>query len=189
MTLRIIAGEYKGRLLKSPKTDKTRPTSGILRKSVFDICRPWIEGASFLDLFAGSGAMGIEALSRGATHATFIDSEKRAFLCIQDNLRALKLEKQADLLLGDAKKMLERLEKLKKRFSMIYIDPPYGENNFNLDILTFLDTAMLASGAHLFIEEAFPSLIKEQKIVFQNLRHIDTRQFGRSLLHQYLRPS
>ncbi len=189
MSLRVIAGEYKGRLLKSPKTDKTRPTSGILRKSVFDICRPWIEGAVFLDVFAGSGAIGIEALSRGASHVTFIDSEKRALLCIQDNLRALKLEEQAQVLLGDALQMLERLEKLKKRFSMIYIDPPYGENNFNLDILTFLDTAQLAQGAHLFIEEPFPSLIEEQKIVFQNLRHIDTRKFGRSLLHQYLRSS
>ena len=91
MTLRIIGGKFKGRLIKTPKGEKTRPTSAILRKAVFDICQNQITDARFLDLFAGSGAMGLEALSRGASHATFVERDKHSVSCLKENLALLNL--------------------------------------------------------------------------------------------------
>src|SRR5690349_14081953 len=98
MTLRIIGGTLRGRRLLSPKSSLTRPTTAIVRKSVFDICQEIIVDAEFLDLFAGSGAMGIEALSRGAKHVTFVDSNAQAIQCVEHNLRLFKMEKQATIL-------------------------------------------------------------------------------------------
>lgn len=85
MTLRVIAGKYKGRSLKTPKATSTRPTQGMLREAVFNICQNEIEGAFFLDLFAGSGAMGFEAISRGAMKATLVEQNRQAQLCIKEN--------------------------------------------------------------------------------------------------------
>ena len=76
--MRIIAGKYRGRPLKSPPSDRTRPTSDRLRETLFNVLTPKIEGARFLDLCAGTGAVGVEALSRGAAHATFVDQSRRA---------------------------------------------------------------------------------------------------------------
>ena len=94
MSLRIIAGEFRNRLLKSPKSLQTRPTLAILRKAVFDILQPYIHQAHFLDLFAGSGLMGIEALSRGASHTTFVDNDRNAIRCIRENISLLNLQKR-----------------------------------------------------------------------------------------------
>lgn len=182
--LKIIGGELRGRLLKSPKNAPVRPTTGILRKSVFDICQDRISDARFLDLFAGSGAIGIEALSRGAAHATFVDQNPRCILCIQENLRALKLEERATLLKGDVLTMLQRLEQQQKEFDLIYIDPPYSETHHCAELLTFLDDSNLARLATIFLEQAS---FTAPNFVLSHFRLKDTRRFGRSALHQYLR--
>src|ERR1700681_1671520 len=90
--LRIIAGKYRGRRLKSPPSLQTRPTSDRLRETLFNILAPRISGARFLDLCAGSGAVGIEALSRGAAHATIVDQSRRMCALIEANLEALTVE-------------------------------------------------------------------------------------------------
>lgn len=184
--IRILGGDLRGRLLKSPKNAHVRPTTGVLRKSVFDICKDYILETRFLDLFAGSGAVGIEALSRGAAHATFIDEDRQSIFCIQENLRALKVEDRATLLKGDVLKMLQRLEDMQKSFDIIYIDPPYGENRYHPELITFLDNKALARGATIFIEEAFPSQWLKENIPLTNFICKDRRRFGRSLLHQYI---
>src|SRR6266851_5110824 len=90
-TMRIIAGKFRGRKLKSPPSLQTRPTSDRLRETLFNILAPRIEGARFLDLCAGSGAVGIEALSRGAAHATFVDRSRKMYALIETNLKALNV--------------------------------------------------------------------------------------------------
>lgn len=186
MTLRIIGGEMRGRALKSPKSTKIRPTTGILRKSVFDICKEIITDANFLDLFAGTGAMGIEALSRGASHATFVDQDREALLCIRKNLETLKLEERGTIFKGDAPQVLRRFEEQKKTFDIIYIDPPYHEDHYHPEILALLDSSSIAKGATIFVEEATPSRWEKEKIPLKNLLLKSTRRFGRSILFQYL---
>ena len=126
MTLRILGGSMRGRLLNHPNMNQSAqlPPSCVNLSSTSAKIH-W--RGKFPDLFAGSGSIGIEALSRGAEHVTFVDSDHRSIQCIQDNLRTLKLEDKATLLKGDVLAILNRLEEMKKTYDIIYIDPPYGE--------------------------------------------------------------
>lgn len=182
-TLHVIGGTFRNRALKAPKGDQTRPTTAILRKAVFDILRPYMEGATFLDLFAGSGAMGIEALSNGASHATFVDQNREAIRCINDNLNSLKLEEQSKVIQGNVMTVLKRL---KTPFDIIYCDPPYDQAELHLEILPFLDeSSLIQSASRILLEEAYPSKLNLDSIPLKKLIHKDSRHFGKSLLHQF----
>lgn len=190
MSLRIIGGVFRNRLLKSPKGEQTRPTLAVMRKAVFDILQSKIEGASFLDLYAGTGAMGLEALSRGASHATFIETDRFALRCIEENSRDLKIEKQCTLIGYDCLLALKKLVKEKKQFDIVYVDPPYAAAarlHLLQEILTFFDShPLLTNNGTLFLEEASPPTLKLPLLT--SLRHVDTRSFSRSALHQFHMP-
>src|SRR6266550_63801 len=112
LSMRIIAGKYRGRKLKSPPSDGTRPTSDRLRETLFNVLAPRIEGARFLDLCAGTGAVGIEALSRGAEHVTFVDQSRQMCELIEENLSALNIaQKQIDIINTEASKYLRHYAK------------------------------------------------------------------------------
>ena len=126
--MRIIAGESRGRALKSvPKEMMVKPISARIKKSVFDILRPRLGGARVLDLYAGTGAVGIEALSRGALSAFFVDADKRCIAVIEENLKRLNLAAKGRACYGD---ILQDLSWIAYRagvseFDLIYIGPPY----------------------------------------------------------------
>lgn len=126
--MRIIAGESRGRALKSvPKEMMVKPISARIKKSVFDILRPRLEGARVLDLYAGTGAVGIEALSRGAASAFFVDADKRCIAVIEQNLKILNLAAKGRASYGD---ILQDLSWIPFRagasdFDIIYMGPPY----------------------------------------------------------------
>jgi 16S rRNA (guanine966-N2)-methyltransferase len=128
LAMRIIAGKYRGRKLKSPPSLQTRPTSDRLRETLFNVLAPRIKGARFLDLCAGSGAVGIEALSRGAVHVTFVDRSRKMYALIETNLKALNASD--DEIEVVSKEALEFLRKRAKQeavpFDMIFFDPPYA---------------------------------------------------------------
>lgn len=132
MKIRIISGLYKGRWIKAPKTSKTRPTSSKLREAFFNICQRDIADSSFLDLFAGSGAMGIEAISREAKKSTFVEKEKQALFAIKENTSSLEIEEQTKVYPLDILKALDLLLKNNETFDLIYCDPPY---TLSLDLL------------------------------------------------------
>jgi 16S rRNA (guanine966-N2)-methyltransferase len=128
--MRIIAGIYRGRQLKSPPSAQTRPTSDRLRETLFNVLAPRIEGARFLDLCAGTGAVGIEALSRGAKRVTFVDQSRRMCGLIEANTSALGIdEKEFEIVNANASDYLRRHAKKEHRaFDLIYFDPPYAED-------------------------------------------------------------
>jgi len=179
--MRIISGKFKGRELKTPKGGKTRPTSGKVRGSVFDILQAQVEGTDFLDLFAGSGAMGIEALSRGARHATFVEKDRIAVRALRDNLICLKLEEETTLLSTDVFAAVKRFVKAEASFQVIYIDPPYA-----LDISPLFPqlSSILADGGILIIEQG-----KKGEIAIEGLEQIQQRSFGDTILHFFQQPS
>ena len=181
MSLRILGGEFKGRILKSPKTSLTRPTPGILRQAVFNICQHHIEGAHFLDLFAGSGAMGLEALSRNAQSATFIEKAPAAARCIRENISLLHLEDRSELLTLDIFQAIQQLKQKKRVFDLIYIDPPYGKIAVE-DVLNELKD-LLAQGAVIFVEDSSQEKGLAQCPSFLKLK--DTRRFGIARLYQF----
>lgn len=139
--MRVITGTARGVRLKTPKGEKTRPTADRVKEAVFSIIQFETQGSRFLDLFAGTGQMGIEALSRGASYAVFVDEWKDACLLVKENLRLTGLTAQATVI---QENYLSYLQKCKERFDIVFLDPPYAEifleNALNkiseIDILT-----------------------------------------------------
>ena len=138
--MRVIAGQYKGRRLKAPTWEGLRPTSDKLRETLFNILAPRIAGARVLDGYAGTGAVGIEALSRSAAHVTFVEKNRRAVALIGENLRMCGIEADYTIHCGDVPSVLRRLDQ-NAMFDVVLLDPPYELPEFS--------TALEAAASHL----------------------------------------
>src|SRR5690348_8883448 len=123
--MRVIAGEYKGRRLKAVPGQNTRPTTDKVKESMFNIIGPYFEGGMALDLFAGTGGLGIEALSRGIVKAVFIEKDYKAISVIRENIQMLGLEPRVEISKNDAKRALDTLAERGVRFDLVFLDPPY----------------------------------------------------------------
>lgn len=188
--MQIIAGIFKNRKLQTPKGLQTRPTASRLRESLFNIVQSYIEDSRFLDLFAGSGAMGLEALSRGAKEATFIDHHKDSIQMINHNIKLLEVEAQARVIMGNVFQLLDRLNKKGDRFDIIFADPPYntyiksafGDLSYGETIIKVIDeNDLLVPDGDLFIEDGHEArFINDLK----TLKLVSLRKSGKAFLHQ-----
>jgi 16S rRNA (guanine966-N2)-methyltransferase len=124
--MRITAGRFKGMRLPSLRGKTVRPTTERVREAVFNILGPVVEGARILELFAGSGAFGFEALSRGAASVVFVDKDKKVAATIAETAGMLGLQDSCRILIMDASRAMEKLARANERFSIVYLDPPYG---------------------------------------------------------------
>jgi 16S rRNA (guanine966-N2)-methyltransferase len=144
--MRIIAGAAKGRRILAPDTPATRPVTDRVREAVFSMIGPWVEDASVLDLYAGSGSFGLEALSRGAASATFVESGHRALEALQANLRSVALGGVVV-----SAKVVDFLHESNGRFDLVFIDPPWDKPSSDLSVdLARLDP-LLAAGAEIIV--------------------------------------
>lgn len=125
--MRIVAGAFRGRRLNTPKGLKTRPTSDRVREAIFNIIAPHLAGARVLDLFAGTGAMGLEALSRGAESAVFVDESSDAVRLIRSNVTLCGVEDRTRIVQGSVEQALKRICSAGDLFDVIFLDPPYGK--------------------------------------------------------------
>ena len=125
--MRISGGESRGRTLKAPKHKGLRPTSDKVREALFSILMGRVEGASFLELFAGTGAVGIEALSRGAERAVFVDASQKAARLIRENLDSLEYRERGAVVAKDVLMFLKKTAREMGPFSVVFVDPPYHE--------------------------------------------------------------
>src|SRR5256885_3758973 len=132
--MRIIAGTFRSRILKSLKGHALRPTSDWLRETLFNILGPAISDSRFLDLYAGTGAVGIEALSRGAIEAVFVENHAAAAKLIRENLALLEIDSGAQVISADASQALAKLSsRARRRFDFVFLDPPYAaEHGYEL---------------------------------------------------------
>lgn len=128
--MRVIAGAAKGRRLKVPQSKDIRPITDMIKEALFNTLGQYLQDKSFLDLFAGSGAVGIEALSRGAKNVIFVEKEAKAVEIIHYNLRHCRLEDRARVIKGDAFKVIGRLADRGERFDYIYVDPPFSRPEY-----------------------------------------------------------
>lgn len=183
-SLRIIGGTFRNRKLLSPKTSNVRPTLGALRKTLFDICRDIVSDAVVLDLFAGSGILSFEALSRGAHSATCVDNHKGSLRCIEQNAATLGVEGNIEVYLGDAFRMIRTLARQRKQYDLVFADPPYNMPCGEKLLALVDDTPLLNEGGMLFIESSQPSYDEGP---LSTLSLVSTRKVGRSFLHQYRR--
>jgi 16S rRNA (guanine966-N2)-methyltransferase len=173
--MRVIAGKYGSRRLAPVRDVKLRPTSDRLRETLFDILGPSVEGALFLDLYAGTGAVGIEALSRGAREAIFVESHRGGLTLIRRNLESLGIDASAEVLAVDALRGCERLESRGVQTDFVFLDPPYSETDEYGRILEFLGrsklvvatTRIIAEHAHKRAEIKLPPGLERTRVVEQ----------------------
>lgn len=150
--MRIIAGSKRSLPLKTIEGRDTRPTTDRIKETLFNMIQNEIPGCYFLDLFAGSGQIGLEAISRGARYAVFVENAKKAAACIQDNINFTKSEKESLLLQMDVIPALRSMEG-KYQFDVIFLDPPY-EQLLEKDVLEYLTASSLLKEEALIIVEA-----------------------------------
>jgi 16S rRNA (guanine966-N2)-methyltransferase len=197
--MQIISGIFRSRKILAPKGQETRPTSSRLREALFNICQGGIEGVDFLDLFAGSGAMGFEALSRGARSAMFVDGSRESIRCIKSNTSMLDVEGQVRVVYSDVFDALKRLSGEGAAFDIIYADPPYStlfkghgeEIPYSSKVLSMIDEiaatghSLLKPGGALFIEEAVKTASEQEK-QYRHLRLSSARTMGKSTLYHWV---
>jgi 16S rRNA (guanine966-N2)-methyltransferase len=150
--MRVIAGIYKGRRLKTLDGLSVRPTSDRLRETLFNILTPRIEGARFADVCAGSGAIGVEALSRGAGHVTFIESSLKAARIISENLRHCGIREDYRVINREAIRALKNLASEKAQFDIIYFDPPYDSSIYTPVMWLIAKHDLLAEDGVVIVE-------------------------------------
>ena len=163
--MRVIAGQYRSRALVAPKGRDTRPTSDRLRETLFNVLASRLEGAVFIDLYAGSGAVGIEALSRGAREAMFVEQAESGLKAIRANLSALGIHGGYALETRSVMSALKRLSSSGHMADIVFLDPPYERADEYEAVLSFLGgecSALLAPGALVVAEHAKKDDLAEQ---------------------------
>lgn len=150
--MRIIAGRAKSLPLKTVPGLDTRPTTDRIKETLFNMIGPRLPGATFLDLFAGSGGIGLEAVSRGAAKVVFVEQNRKAAACIQENIRFTKAEAESTLLATDVLTGLRKLEG-STPFDLVFMDPPY-EKGLERKVLEYLEASTLITEDTLIIVEA-----------------------------------
>lgn len=181
--MRIIAGTVKGRTLKSLKGLETRPTLDRVREAVFNILGTKVLGANFLDLFAGTGAVGIEALSRGAAFCCFNDQNKKACEIIKENLQKCNFVELGQVYSMDALRLISYLDGKKLiKFDVVYLDPPYISNNYST-YLQMLEESGLLTEKSIIIAESRKNLNLEE--TYQRLKLQKKRSYGDTIIWFY----
>ena len=149
--MRVIAGKARSLKLKTPEGMDTRPTTDRIKETLFNMLQPYLPDGIFIDLFSGSGGIGIEALSRGAKHAYFVENNKNAIACIQDNLKFTRLIESATVLKQDVLSALSGIHE--KEADVIFMDPPYGQS-YEKGVLEFLGNMPYVTENTLIVVEA-----------------------------------
>ncbi len=139
--MRIIAGDFRGRLLRAPKGNRIHPTIDKVRESIFNIIAAEVAGAKVLDLFAGTGAMGLEALSRGAQFCCFVDQGEEAVRLIRENVQLCAAQERSRIIQGPAASAIRRLGSENELFDLIFMDPPYGKGLIEKNLRIIGDVA------------------------------------------------
>ena len=180
--MRVVAGKARGTQLKTIESNETRPTKDMVKEALFSILYSKVQDAIFLDLFAGSGAIGIEALSRGAAKAYFSDINKECVKVINSNIEKTHFTEDSVVLLGDFKQTIDKIKQIK--FDIIFVDPPYNKGLGIEAIELIMENEMIASDGILIYEtdeiENVPESIKDYE-------RYNYKKYGRNILNFYRR--
>ncbi|HEX8997193.1 MAG TPA: 16S rRNA (guanine(966)-N(2))-methyltransferase RsmD [Ktedonobacterales bacterium] len=183
--MRVIAGSAKGRRLKAPDTLDTRPILDRVKTALFDILAPDIVDARFLDLFAGTGQIGIEALSRGAASATFVELGPEIVKLVRENLALTRLEANAEVIRADAFAFLRNAHAQRRQYDIVYVAPPQYKQ-MAAQALERLDRAPLTAPGGLVIIQIHPrERVDFDPLTLSRLRLYDERTYGSTLLMFY----
>ena len=177
--MRVITGKARGVQLKTPEGMQTRPTADRVKEALFSIINFDIPGAKVLDLFGGTGQLGIEALSRGAASAVFVDAREDSCKLIRENLKRTKLEQDAKVIKSD---YLAYLDRCREKFDIIFLDPPYAEEFLENSLKMITEIDILQSGGIIVTERP---LGKELPYEFQGYSRSKDYKYGKTLVTIY----
>ena len=164
--MRVVAGKFRSRQLKSVDSKKTRPTTDKNKENLFNMIGPYFDGGVCLDLFAGSGGLGIEAISRGMNELYSVDHQYKAVSTVRENVSMLKIENQCHLYKMDYKKALNQFKEEHLHFDLVLLDPPYGLK-INKDIIEFLKNEnMLNDGCIIVVEDLLEEAIEVEEPLY-----------------------
>ena len=186
MSMRVVSGICKGRPLKAVSGNTTRPTTDKVKEAIFNMIGPYFEGGIGLDLFAGSGGLGLEALSRGLEKVIFIDREPKAVQVIHENIKACKFEKKTEVFRNDADRALKALIKREICFDYIFLDPPYKKQQL-VSLMEKMDKQDIVSSDGIVVcEHSFDVELPEKVGRFTEIKH---EQYGMIAVTIYSRNS
>lgn len=179
--MRVIAGSRRGRLIRTPPGDSVRPTYDRVRESLFAILEPELQGASVLDLFAGSGSLGIESLSRGAGSATFVEKDPSVLRVARRNVDDLGLADSSRLIRGDAMQLLAGVVP-GSPFDVAFVDPPYASGLAPVAVRALDESGLLADGAVVVVEHATSNELDE---TVGRLTRVRSKRYGSTAVDFY----
>lgn len=182
--MRIIGGELKSRRIAFPKTRLTRPMTDRSKETVFNIISGLVSGKHVLDLYAGSGSLGLEALSRGALDVVFVDRADWASKVIRKNLEVLALEDKAEIFETDVIRAIKKLENQSRLFSLVFVDPPFNQGLVKKTLIRLDQSVILAPFAHIVVGHSKQEPLPES---LQALKLVRTKNIGQACLSFYFR--
>lgn len=178
--MRIIAGNAKGRKLMSPSGDhKVRPTADRVKEAVFNIIGPCIKGFIVLDLFAGTGSLGLEALSRGAEFAIFVDKDPESLKVLKKNIGLTGFIDKSEVLSGDGLKVLGKLKTANKLFDLIFIDPPYEGDIYKKVPFLIEKYGIIRDGGYVIVEHPVSTVLDGG---WCQLKNIKNKKYGNTAI-------
>lgn len=181
--MRIIAGTAKGRALLGPKEPSgIRPTADRVRETLFNVLGQWMHELQVLDLFAGTGALALEALSRGASGAVLVDADRQAVALCRANAERLGFSSQVEVVASKVDQALASLGQKGRSFDLVFIDPPYAAQVSTETVGALVRNAVLAPGARVVVEHDKRELVPEK---IERLSRIDERKFGDTVVTVY----
>ena len=181
--MRVVAGSARGTVLKTPEGKLTRPTADRVKEAVFSILHFDVQEALVLDLFGGTGQLGIEALSRGAKRAVFVDHQQKACELIRENLRRTRFSERASVVRGD---YLEYLKRTREQFDIILLDPPYAENFLENALNCIAEIDILRDNGIIVTERPLEKVLDIRMPGFTRSRDY---KYGKTLVTLYRRDS
>ncbi|PKM82591.1 MAG: 16S rRNA (guanine(966)-N(2))-methyltransferase RsmD [Firmicutes bacterium HGW-Firmicutes-14] len=180
--MRVITGIAKGRRLRSLKGMETRPTLDRIKESLFNIIGSLLPGTNFLDLFAGTGAIGIEAISRGANKAVFVEKNHRAVRVIKENLELTGLADRAEIYCSDVDRALETIAEGKQKFDIIFLDPPYKKDRAAAALKKLNEIKVSTQGGLVIVESGRTDVLPREEGIFRLIRQ---EKYGDTVLSFY----
>ena len=171
--MRIIAGELKGRRLRTPDDDRVRPTTDKVKEAVFSMIAPWLYESVIADLFAGTGNLGLEAVSRGASRVYFVDKDRRSIALIRENVSYCKVENRCEILWSDYHSALSKIE---EPVDIVFLDPPYRRGILTDALEAVTEADFLSEGGIVVAEHAADEILPE---TFGGLTLIKKKKYGK----------
>ena len=180
--MRVISGERKGMPLKAVNGMTTRPTTDKVKESLFNILGPYFDGGTALDLFAGSGGLGIEALSRGMNKAIFIEKDGRAFQNLKENIAKCRYEDRTEVYRNDATRSLKILIKKEVKADLIFLDPPYKKHQYYKMVEDIVSNAVISNSGTIVCEHDTETNLPDN---FFNFHKVREEKYGSIIISFY----